>query len=275
MRQPKVVFEDEYLLVVNKPTGMVVNRAETVKGETLQDWVDSYAKELNAIAAVPLSDCRVVRPACRQGRPDARKRSKDTQTILNDFSLRNGIVHRLDKETSGVMVVAKTEEVMNELQRQFKEREVEKVYVALVHGKLEPKEGWFTLPLSRSQKDRKKFSVSLGGKKSKTGYKVLEYFGALRFSKTSRGSQRYSLVEAYPKTGRTHQIRVVFKHLNHPIASDSKYLGKRRLKADLEWCPRLFLHAKKLRFIHPKIEERVEFEADLAEDLRGALKHLK
>jgi len=209
---------------------MVVNRADSVKTETLQDWIED----------------------------------KFDFEISGDEKYRNGIVHRLDRDTSGVLVVAKTKEKFVELQQQFKQRKVEKIYLALLHGKLEPREGVMQLPLGRNEANRKQFTVVAGGKLAETRWNVIKYL--------ERAGQWYSLAELYPKTGRTHQLRVHLKHLNHPIVSDVFYLSKKRIKSDLDWCPRLFLHASKLCF-YLKGKKRC-FEAELAGDLKTVLEKL-
>ena len=129
MPKPKIIFSDRWILVINKPSGLVVNRAETVKGKTLQDWVE----ENNQIS-----------------------KSVNNRIIEDrDFVSRSGVVHRLDKDTSGIMVVAKTPQAFTELQRQFKDRQVIKKYLALAHGRLKPKKGDIKLPLARNPKIEK------------------------------------------------------------------------------------------------------------------------
>ncbi len=242
----RVVFEDDEIVVVDKPAGLVVNRAETVKSMTLQDWfVDNYPESIEE--ALRLGE---------QGRV---------------FVDRAGLVHRLDKETSGVMVMAKTTVSLLELMSQFKERKIEKVYWALVHGRLKPEKGSLSVPLGRIGRDRKKFGVVVGGKMTETNYQVKEEFG----SENVRYQDGFSLVELYPKTGRTHQLRVVLKHLGYAIVSDSKYVGRKRLKEDLKWCERLFLHAKVLRLTHPVNGKKMEFSSPLSSDLDAALGVLK
>jgi 23S rRNA pseudouridine1911/1915/1917 synthase len=232
--EPKIIFEDEDIVVIDKPAGMVVNRAETVKmGSTLQDWIEKRFK---------IYDLRF-------------------KSEIGDFQNRSGIVHRLDKDTSGVMVIAKNPEAYFNLQKQFKDRLVAKKYLALVHGRVEPPEGNIRLPLARNPKDRQKFSVRLGGREALTFYKRIKLF-------KSPMNEAVSLLEVFPKTGRTHQIRVHLSHIGYPIVADPIYLGRKRLISDKEWCWRLFLHAKFLSFNHPKTGKRLEFFVDLPRGLR-------
>jgi 23S rRNA pseudouridine1911/1915/1917 synthase len=227
---PNILYEDDFLLVLEKPAGLVVNRSESVKQKTLQDLLEEKYSF----------------------------KGKDV------FFRRSGIVHRLDKDTSGVMVAAKKKEAFLNLQAQFKKRKVLKNYICLVHGKLEPKLGNINLPLARNPENRKKFTVRLGGRKALTFYKRLKFFSA----------EKLSLVEIELKTGRTHQIRVHLSYLGYPLVSDLIYLGEKRLKKDLLWCSRLFLHAKKLGFNHPKTGEFKEFESKLSKDLQLVLNKL-
>ncbi len=270
-KTPLIVFQDESLLVLDKPAGMVVNRAETTKGEeTVQDWIEDKLK-------ITIQNSK-----------------------FKDFYIRAGIVHRLDKETSGLLLVAKTPEAFANLQRQFKEREVKKKYLALAHGKVEPKEGVIEASLSRSPFDRKKFGVFLGGREAKTRYKVIRYLGGIRSlanhrhqmdhftvkNKSSAGGglqdslcsqthAQYSLLEVTPETGRTHQIRVHLKFIGHPIVGDEKYAGRKTARADRQWCPRQFLHAAFLSFNHPITGKRVEFSSKLPSDLQLAMMKIR
>ena len=240
----KILYEDENVVVIDKPAGVVVNRAESVKGETLQDWMEKKFKIQNL-------------------------NFKTTDDELLFFK-RSGVVHRLDKDTSGVMVLSKNPEVMLELMRQFKERETEKTYVALAHGKLEPDRGEIRVPLSRTRQDRRKFGVVLGGKMTVTSYLVLE-----RFEGSSNYQDGFSLVELHPKSGRTHQLRVVLKHLGHVIVGDGHYLGRKRAKADEKWCKRQFLHAKSLCFKDAITAEKVCFSAELPHELADSLEYVR
>lgn len=223
-----ILYEDDLVLVIDKPAGMVVNRAQSVKEASLQDYIAqtfSFA-------------------------------------LAGNFSLRNGIVHRLDKDTSGALVVGKTELAFESLTSQFAKREVKKEYISLVHGLLVPREGQLTLPMARSKQDRERFTVDPLGKLTFTRYVVLRYF------------DRFSLVRVYPKTGRTHQLRVFFSHLRHPIVGDSRYLNKKVAATDRLFITRQFLHAAKLSFFHPVTREFVVVESPLAVDLEAVLKEI-
>lgn len=223
----KIIFEDNDLLVVDKPAGMVVNRAQTTKGRlTLEDWL----------------------------------RERKTQNEKSKILDRQGIVHRLDKETSGVLVVAKSESVMKALQEQFKRRLVKKTYWCLVHGLVVPKEGRINLPISRNPFNRQRFGVFIGGREAETDYRVLNYYHGL--------TGKFSLVEVKPKTGRTHQIRVHFKNLGFPLVGDEWYGGRKTSKKDRVWCPRLFLQAMAI-----ELNQQV-FRTSLAVDLQGVLNKL-
>lgn len=228
--EPTIIFEDEAICVVNKPAGMVVNRAESVKSQTVQEW--------------------------------HWRRLEPSPMGTGEFFEKQGVVHRLDKDTSGVMVLAKTEAAYDGLKGQFMERTTKKTYLALVHGKMEPEEGITSAPVERHPKLRQKFMVGEGGRPAVTEWRVRELF-----------NDGFSLVELRPLTGRTHQIRVHMKHLGHPIVSDPIYGGK-QVRVDLTWCPRLFLHAAKIEVRHPQTGQVVEFGADLPETLAAVLRSL-
>ncbi len=220
-----ILFEDEIVIVINKPPGVVVNRAESVKESTLQDW---------------------------------------TETELKITVERGGIVHRIDKETSGILLIAKTPEAFIELQRQFKERIVKKTYLALVHGTLVPPEGEIRAPVGRLPWNRERFGIVPGGKEAVTRYKVLQEV-VLRSKTTS-----YEYVELYPETGRTHQIRVHLKYINHPIVGDPLYAGRKTSRDDRRWAPRVMLHAWKISFFHPGTAALVDFVAPIPDDMKSA-----
>lgn len=239
--QIEVLYEDEQVLVVSKPAGVVCNRAESVVGDTIQDWAERYIGILG----------------------DNDDSEGFVQKKEQVFRSRSGLAHRLDKDTSGALLLAKTPEALHELMRQFKERSVEKEYLALVHGMLEPAEGFVRLPIARSEHDRHQFSVQPFGKLAETDYLVDENY--------SQQGEAYSMVRLFPKTGRTHQIRVHMKHLGHPLVGDELYLGDRWLAQDRKWCPRHFLHAEKITFEHPTTRSRLSVLAPLHDDLETAL----
>lgn len=207
-----ILYEDNSLVAINKPAGVVVNRAQSVKEETIEDW--------------------------------ARKR--------NEGSLdRGGVVHRIDKETSGILLIAKTPEAFEKLQRQFKERSVKKTYLALVHGKLVPSQGEIRVPIGRLPWNRQRFGVVPDGKEAVTRYKVI----------------KDNLIELYPETGRTHQIRVHLKYINHPVVGDYLYAGRKTARDDRKWAGRVMLHAWKLSCSHPISGKTIALEAPIPDDM--------
>jgi 23S rRNA pseudouridine1911/1915/1917 synthase len=230
-----ILFEDDAMIAVNKPPGIVVNNAESVKGETVQDWM---------AVRTPF---------------DVSQRTDETK----DFYDRAGIVHRIDKETSGILLIAKTIPAFVELQRQFKERVIHKIYVAIVHGALVPEQGEVRAPVGRLPWNREHFGIVPGGKESVTKYKVVRQFERMK----GKQPEKYSLVELYPETGRTHQIRVHLKYINHPIVGDYLYAGRKTARDDRVWAPRVMLHAWKLSCIHPITHETLAIEAPIPDDM--------
>ncbi len=238
------------VVIVNKPAGVTVNRAETTKNETtVQDWSEKYL-------TITYKDTNT-------------KYGDEGWKPEDDFYKRGGIVHRLDKETSGVLIIAKTPEAFVNLQEQFRERTVKKTYLALAHGAIKPAEGEISVPVGRLPWNRNRFGILPGGRESKTLYKVLSNYEMLK------SHDQLSLVELYPQSGRTHQIRVHLKYINHPIFADFLYAGRKTARADRKLVSRVFLHAAKISFSHPVTEEHVMYEAPLPTELETFLKSLK
>lgn len=230
----KIIFEDDNLLVLDKPWGVTVNRAETEKGKTVQDWIEESGK-------IQLSNV-------------------DQQL---DFFKRSGIVHRIDKETSGILLAAKDSLSFENIQKQFKERVVKKTYIALVHGKVNG-EGEIKVPVGRLPWARTKFGVLSGGREAVTKFKVKDL-------ELKINNEPMTLLELYPETGRTHQIRVHLKYINHPIFGDPLYAGRKIARNDRKILERLFLHAHKISFSHPKTGGKVEFTSELPKELEKLL----
>jgi len=230
-----ILFEDDAMIAINKPPGIVVNNAESVKGETVQDWMAAHFAL------------------------DTSLKTEETK----DFFDREGIVHRIDKETSGILLIAKTPEAFAELQRQFKERLIHKTYLAIAHGKLVPDTGEINAPVGRLPWNRERFGIVPGGKESVTRYKVQETW--------DRGNDKFSLIELYPQSGRTHQIRVHLKYINHPIVGDYLYAGRKTARDDRTWAPRVMLHAWKLTCIHPVTQHELAIEAPIPDDMNGII----
>jgi len=223
---PTIIFEDESILVLNKPSGWITNDASTTTTQpVLQTWLRENLK----------------------------------YPLIGDRERRDGIVHRLDKETSGLLIIAKTISAFENLQSQFKERKVTKTYIALTHGEIEPKEGEIVASVGRLPWRRERFGVLPGGREATTDYTVIKTL--------ENKDEKFSLVELYPKTGRTHQIRIHLKFIGHPIVGDFFYAGRKTAREDRLWCPRLFLHAKEITFFHPQTGKEVKFESELPKDL--------
>ncbi len=249
---PRIIFEDQAILCIDKPSGMTVNRSETTVNEvTVQDWAEGYLGITK--------DSRVSRvPVLPQG-----DSSVDEYDPLDAFYERAGIVHRLDKETSGLLLIGKTEEGFLGLQKQFKERTMQKTYIALAHGRLLPKVGEIEVPVGRLPWDRHKFGIVAGGREAVTKYTVLRFYTLI----DDKQKEPLSLVELFPKTGRTHQIRVHLKYSNHPIFSDPLYGGRKTMRKDRHILARLFLHAAKLTLQHPVTNLPLSLESELPSDL--------
>lgn len=257
--EPKVIFEDSEILVLDKPSGVIVNRSDTTKGEkTIQDFVEKYLKIANPKLQIP-------------NKPQIQKNNDQNMPVFisseASFVNRSGIVHRLDKETSGILLVAKNPEAFVSLQAQFKERKVLKTYIALAHGKIEPKKGEINLSVGRLPWNRKRFGVLSGGRESVTKYRVL----SIKHLVLGKNTESLSFVELYPKSGRTHQIRVHLQYIHHSIFSDPLYAGRKTSRNDRKLLPRIFLHASKISFFHPKTNKFISLESVLPYELKQFL----
>ncbi len=234
----QLIYEDSSLIVLNKPPGLVIHPAPGHQRGTLVHGLLKYSRDLSGVGGV----------------------------------LRPGIVHRLDKDTSGLMVVAKSDRVHQSLAKQFKAGSVTKRYIALVHGIINGGKGEIDLPIARHPKKRKEMSVpQSGGKRALTLWRKIDEFG-----------NSFSFLSLTPKTGRTHQIRVHLSHMGHPIVGDSVYGYKKKwMKNNYQWAmdilpqiKRQMLHAEALGFIHPESESYCEFKAAMPDDMAYIIKKL-
>lgn len=220
-----IVYEDGNFAVINKPRGMVVHQAASYRAsDTLVNALLFRLKDLSSVNGV----------------------------------IRPGIVHRLDKDTTGLIVVAKNDEAHRALQEQIASKRARRVYVALTDGNFKEDEGVIDAPIGRSRRDRKKMAVVEGGRRAATHYKVLERFG------------RYTLVRFELETGRTHQIRVHSAHIGHPVTGDGTYGGSTALFKGGQ-----LLHAERLELDDPATGERRVFTCPLPEDFAQVLEKLR
>ena len=220
----EIVYQDEDVAVVNKPQGMVVHPSAGHTSGTLVNALMYHIKDLSGINGV----------------------------------LRPGIVHRIDKDTSGLLMIAKNDHAHVALADELKDKKSLRKYWAIVHGNLPNDRGVIEAPIGRSEKDRKKQAVTAKGKPALTRFQVLERFG------------NYSLVELQLETGRTHQIRVHMAYIGHPVAGDEVYGPRKTLKGHGQ-----FLHARTLGFTHPRTGEMLEFTAEAPAIFQETLKKLR
>lgn len=250
-----VLFEDSDIIAIDKPSAVVVNKAASVDTFTVQDWVESQDWFIKNTGFID-----------NQLLPDAYDYHYGTPQEI--FLQRAGIAHRIDKATSGILLIGKHPSALIQLLRIFRERIIKKQYVCLVHGRLPEQESVVNAPIGRSMKNRQRFTVTHDGRQAVTAYKLLSEY------RNTKG-EIFSLVQCQPKTGRTHQIRVHMKYLQCSIVGDPWYLGKRLYKADCLWCSRLFLHASQVSFTHPRTEQLLTIRSDIPHDLVGVINSLQ
>jgi 23S rRNA pseudouridine1911/1915/1917 synthase len=220
------IYEDADLLVLDKPSGLIVNKSSTTSELTLQEMIaEKYEYE------------------------------EDPE---DEFNQRAGIVHRLDKDTSGIMVLAKNEKAFRNLLAQFKERKAHKEYLAVLCGKIEEPIIEVDAPIKRNPNSPLKLAIVEGGKEAFTRFELIK--------EVDLEGEWFTLVRALPKTGRTHQIRVHSLAINHPVALDSIYCTQHLLQLCSSRFNRMMLHAHKLSFTHPGTGKIVEFESKIPEE---------
>jgi len=232
----KIIYEDDNVIVFDKPAGVLAQKAVSSESPAISDFLVKHFPEIEKVG-------------------------QDEQ--------RFGIVHRLDKDTSGVMIAAKNNQSFEFLKDQFKNRQTEKTYLALVYGKVKPKEGIINLKIGRS-KTNPQMQIVIDSRKSVHGGKeTIKSREAVTFYKTIKEYKNYTLLEVHPKTGRMHQIRVHLKALGFPVVGDKKYFYRkyRGLKPQLD---RQFLHAQILKIILPN-GAKTNFRSELPEDLKNFL----
>lgn len=219
-----IIYQDEFVAIVDKPKGMVVHPAIGSEDQTLVNGLLYEMEDLSGINGV----------------------------------IRPGIVHRIDKDTSGLLMVAKNDIAHVKLSEQLKEHTVNRIYVALVYGEISAKQGRIEAPIGRDKTDRKMMAVVADGKHAVTNFKVLKNY------------KEFTLIECKLETGRTHQIRVHMKYIGHPIVGDKVYGPRRVIGEDGQ-----MLHAKTIGFIHPNTNEYMEFNSELPESFNKMLNEIE
>lgn len=219
-----IIYEDDDVIVINKPEGMVVHPSPGHPDKTLVNAL-LYHTKLSSI----------------------------------NGSIRPGIVHRIDKDTSGLLMVAKSQLAQESLSNQLKNKTNKRKYIALVHGIIKEENGTIKAPIGRSKNDRKKQAIISNGRSAETNFKVIQRF-----------TEGYSLIECELKTGRTHQIRVHMKYIGHPLVGDPLYGPRKTLQGHGQ-----LLHAKVLGFKHPKTNQELLFEVPLPEYFQKVINNLK
>jgi 23S rRNA pseudouridine1911/1915/1917 synthase len=245
----EILFEDKDVVVINKPAGLVVHADGRTEERTLVDWVlETYGDKIKEVGE-PLR--------IRAHQPDLPQQPEEKVIY------RPGIVHRLDRDTSGVLVIAKNQKAFDHLKAQFQDRETKKTYHAFVYGNIVEEDGIIDRSIARSKKDFRLWSAQRGARgearEAITKYKVITR------------TKDVTYVEVEPKTGRTHQIRVHFKAVNHPVVCDTLYAPKRETLLGFK---RLALHARSLEFTNLK-GKQVKVEAPFPEDFQVALETIK
>ena len=233
--KPTILFEDENIIAINKPAGLVVHAGVNVTEETLADWIEENFKALKEVGEVYRDE------------------------LGNEFP-RPGIVHRLDKDTSGVMILAKTQNSFEEIKKRFQKHQVKKEYHAFVHGAFTKERGMVSLPITRSRRDFRKQTTGSGRgepRNAETDYIVM-----------SKCGEKSSFVRFFPKTGRTHQIRVHAQSIDHPVVGDSTYAPKKR---HILGFKRLALHSYRLEFPFHTKENPYSFIAPHPQDFLEAM----
>jgi len=280
-----IIFENDDVIVINKPTGLAIHPRQDKNGLPLLSEIDStlvsgllaYYPEVAGVGDT--SDHPNPPQPSLKGGSNA-SNSPPLGGVRGDFNfinIRPGIVHRLDKDTSGVMIIAKNQTAFDWLKKQFKERQTNKTYLALVHGALKNKEGEIKTLLARATSDpTKQKAIPLSSSSSPLSPPQLKGGGKLREAitqyKVIKEFKNYSLLEVHPKTGRLHQIRAHLAHLGHPVVGDKKYGDKH--PPILPGLTRQFLHAKELKITLADGQKKV-FSAPLPADLNGILQTLE
>lgn len=238
LNEIKIIYENEDFVAVDKPSGLMVHDDGKTKEKTLCDWI-------------------------LKNYPQTENIGEPTKTSSGKIIKRPGIVHRLDKDTSGVILVAKNQKIFEYLKKQFQDRKIKKTYIAFVYGEIKKTNGIINSPIGKSKKDFRQFS-SFKNTRGELREAITEY-------KVLKTNKDFSFIEVYPKTGRTHQIRVHFKSINHPVVCDSLYAPKSKCPTEIG---HLALHSSSIEFKDDK-NASFKIEAPTPKSFQNFLKSLQ
>lgn len=254
---PVVLYEDDDVLVIDKPAGLIVHSDGRTEEPTVVDWLLANRPAVKGVGDIPAGI-------------DTGSPSKDSEHSLD----RSGIVHRLDRETSGALLIAKNKIAFARLKKQFQRQQVHKTYQAFVYGSIKHDDGLIDRPIARSRTNPVLWSATRG-KRGEEREAVTEYRVLARSNPSSDSlglgqNSSYTFLELYPRTGRTHQLRVHLKAINYPIVSDRLYAPQRESALGFK---RLALHSRSLSFVQPSTGKRMVVEAPYPDDFKEALAH--
>jgi 23S rRNA pseudouridine1911/1915/1917 synthase len=260
-----ILYEDKHILAINKPVGLVVHSDGRTKEATLVDWIlEKYPDIIDVGEPIRIPEKKVAKEVLNGAEPE-----EDEEVPAEKIIHRPGIVHRLDRETSGVLLIAKTQRSFDHLKAQFQDRDIKKVYNAFLYGEMKEDDGVIDRPIARSRKDFRLWSAQRGARGE--AREAVTHFKVLHRTNVGNMNAGFTYIEVRPKTGRTHQIRVHMKAVNHPVVCDTLYAPKQKPALGFT---RLALHARSIE-VMKQDGELITIEAPYPEDFVSAIARIQ